>query len=81
MGFFKGIDNEMFFIPCIILVILMSFMIFLHYYSEKPIYKKSIEIMMILFSNIFSIYIGYLMPNLSIGTLAAYYVICIIHDA
>tara|TARA_B100000287_G_C20191691_1_gene606434 strand:- start:186 stop:608 length:423 start_codon:yes stop_codon:yes gene_type:complete len=78
MGTFEGIDSEFFFIPCILFLILMCLLIFLHYYSENPLYKKTFEIIMILISNLFSIYIGYMSPILNIGTLSLYYIICII---
>lgn len=78
MSVFEGINSEFYFIPCIIFLLLMFSLIFLHYYSEKPLYKKILEIVMILISNIFSIYIGYMSPILNIGTLSLYFLICII---
>ena len=78
MTLYDDISNPLFLISAGSLFILSLIMIFLHYYAERSFYKKMIEYLMIMITNMISIYIGYLSSTMSIYTIILYFIFCVI---
>ena len=78
MTVYDDISNPLFLISAGSLFLFSIIMIFLHYYAGRSFYKKLIEYLLILITNMVSIYIGYLSPTMSIYTIALYVIFCVI---
>ena len=72
MTVYDDISNPLFLISAGSLFLFSLIMIFLHYYAERSFYKKLIEYLLILITNMVSIYIGYLSPAMNIYKIVLY---------